>query len=259
MADLIYTDNPGGLPAEYVLAPAQAIAIQSVRALFDGAGAAASFYPCLTILSQDGKLIARVRTSSAYAIGDTGEVTWAPFLRAPQTVTPAAGATDFAQSSPAVTTSGAGLTTVTFGAWNGIATTTVFGVSAGSNPVLLAEGLYVIFVAVIGGVTAPNQDTEVDLQLNRVGAGGNAVWSGQGPIVTILGFSQLIDRINQAAPAMQVAARTQAALTALVAVTALPVGGYEFNVQIDKLIDGVSAIDTYTVRLTGLYIGPLPP
>jgi len=78
---LVFTDNPGSLPAQYVLAPGEAIAIEAVRAKIDGTSASGTFYPCLAIYSQDGKLIARVPTSTAYNAGDTGEVTWSPFLR----------------------------------------------------------------------------------------------------------------------------------------------------------------------------------
>lgn len=75
---LIYTDNPGSLSATYGVATD--ISLESVVARIDGSGAAASFQPTLALYSQDGKLMARVPTSTIYSIGDTGVVTWSPFL-----------------------------------------------------------------------------------------------------------------------------------------------------------------------------------
>jgi len=78
---LIYADNPGSLPASYQLPAGLDLVLSSVRAKINGAGASGPFLPCLSIYSQDDKLMARVPTDTEYAVGDTGEVTWAPFLR----------------------------------------------------------------------------------------------------------------------------------------------------------------------------------
>lgn len=82
---LIYADNPGSLPASYTLPPGLDLALQSIVARVDGTGASASFRPCLAVYSQDGKLMARVPAQQTFAIGDTGVVTWAPFLKAAST------------------------------------------------------------------------------------------------------------------------------------------------------------------------------
>lgn len=74
----IYTDNPGGLPSQYDTV--SDFSVQSIVARIDGSGAAGSFLPTLSIYSQDLKLIARVPSDVTYAIGDTGVVTWSPFL-----------------------------------------------------------------------------------------------------------------------------------------------------------------------------------
>ena len=78
---LIFAENPGSLAAEYQLPPGLDLVLSSVVARFDGAAAAASFIPVLEVLSQDDKLMARVRPDQEFAVGDTGVVTFAPFLR----------------------------------------------------------------------------------------------------------------------------------------------------------------------------------
>lgn len=77
----IYTDNPGGLPAQYVVPGTLELTLQSIVARFDGSGAGASFYPTLSVYTQDGRLVSRVRTDQVFAVGDTGVVTFGPFLR----------------------------------------------------------------------------------------------------------------------------------------------------------------------------------
>lgn len=76
---LIYTDNPGSLPAVYTLPPGLSLELSSVVARINGAAASAIFVPVLEILSQDDKLMARVRPDQQFAVGDTGVVTYAPF------------------------------------------------------------------------------------------------------------------------------------------------------------------------------------
>ena len=80
-SQLVYTDNPGAIPASYIVPPSLDLVVQSIVARFNGAAAAASFMPTLEVLSQDGRLIARVRPDQTFLVGDTGVVTWSPFLR----------------------------------------------------------------------------------------------------------------------------------------------------------------------------------
>lgn len=75
----IFTDNPGGLPAVFTLPSGLDLVLSSVVARIDGAGASATFVPVLEILSQDDRLVARVRPDQTFAVGDTGVVTYAPF------------------------------------------------------------------------------------------------------------------------------------------------------------------------------------
>lgn len=83
MADglqLIYTDNPGALPTSFALPAGLDFLLEAVTADIDGAAAGGTFVPCLAAYSQDGKLIARVPSSQTFNPGDSGVVTWAPFL-----------------------------------------------------------------------------------------------------------------------------------------------------------------------------------
>lgn len=81
---LVYTDNPGSLPASYTLPSGFDLEIQSVVVRVDGTSAAGQFVPCLAVYSQDGRLMARVRPERTFQVGDTGVVTFAPFLKAPR-------------------------------------------------------------------------------------------------------------------------------------------------------------------------------
>ncbi len=79
---LVYTDQPGPLPALYRVPANLELVLQSIVARFDGAAAASSFLPCLAVYSQDGRLMGRFHPGTELQIGDTGFVTYAPFLRA---------------------------------------------------------------------------------------------------------------------------------------------------------------------------------
>ena len=76
---LIFSENPGALPADYVLPPGLDLVLSSVVARFDGSSASGTFIPTLEVLSSDNRVIARVRTDTEFDVGDTGVVTFAPF------------------------------------------------------------------------------------------------------------------------------------------------------------------------------------
>lgn len=78
---LIYTDQPGTLPATYRVPASSEIVLSSVFARFDGGGAGSAFQPTLDLLSQNGNIIARVAVTQTLVAGDLARVTWAPFLR----------------------------------------------------------------------------------------------------------------------------------------------------------------------------------
>jgi hypothetical protein len=76
---LDYIDNPGSVPAELVIQPGVVLTLESVSARFNGSAAATSFKPCLSVYSQDDKLIGRYFPGSDMQAGDTGEVSYGPF------------------------------------------------------------------------------------------------------------------------------------------------------------------------------------
>lgn len=144
---LIYTDNPGDLPTQYPLT--SDIGLQSIVARIDGSGAAGNFLPCINVYSQDGKLMARVPSDVTYAPGDTGVVTWSPFLaRRSAGVTPAAGFTPDAAIAFAASTASAANNTLTAISFASVSiptgSTTFQDFSPGSTPIkLLKNGWYI--------------------------------------------------------------------------------------------------------------------
>lgn len=84
MADpkqLIFQENEVPLPDTYLLPAGLDLAINSVVAFIDGGSAAGDFRPTLAIFAQSGQLMARIPCDQTFAAGDSGVVTWAPFLR----------------------------------------------------------------------------------------------------------------------------------------------------------------------------------
>lgn len=79
-SQLIYTDNPGDVPARFVLPDTLDLVLQSVVARYNGVSAASAFKPCLSLYSQDGRLMGRFFPSKVCQAGDEAVVTFAPFL-----------------------------------------------------------------------------------------------------------------------------------------------------------------------------------
>lgn len=104
---LTFSDAGGACPYTLQLAPGQDVRIFSVLARWDGSGAAASYHPCLSLYSQDDKLVSRTRPEQTFAAGDSGVVTYAPFLHseppAAPTVVPVVAAALNTQNVPAGT------------------------------------------------------------------------------------------------------------------------------------------------------------
>lgn len=75
-----FDEGGGATPHEITLAPGQNIRVYSIRALWDGAGAGGSFLAVCTLKAQDGTVLARTRPEQQFAAGDSGDVTYAPFL-----------------------------------------------------------------------------------------------------------------------------------------------------------------------------------
>lgn len=86
---LTYDEGGGSCPHTLTLAPTQDVRPQTIAVEWDGAGASGSFLACLSLYSQSGVLIARTCPPVTFAAGDTGVVTYAPFLgREPESAPP---------------------------------------------------------------------------------------------------------------------------------------------------------------------------
>lgn len=103
---LIFSDNPGAVPATYTVPPSMDLVLQSVVVKWDGSGASGAFLPVLAVRSQDGQLVGRFHPGSQVEAGDTATVTYAPFLRAPAATLP----DEFTHFFANATLSGAGVT-----------------------------------------------------------------------------------------------------------------------------------------------------
>jgi len=90
-----FDEGGGATPHTVALAAGQNIRIYSVAVSWDGSGAGGSFHPCLALYSQDGKLLSRTRPEQVLDAGDSGVVTYAPFLSLPAEVVPTGGALAF--------------------------------------------------------------------------------------------------------------------------------------------------------------------
>jgi hypothetical protein len=94
----VTTDPGGSCPHTLTLGVAQDIEPQSVYVKFDGASASGSFYACLTLKTTDGTVISRTRPDQVFAIGDSGVVTFAPFLHSVVEVPAVAGYVPYVRS-----------------------------------------------------------------------------------------------------------------------------------------------------------------
>lgn len=86
-----FSEGGGPVPFPVLAGPAEGIRVMSVVAAWDGAGATGDFYAALSVYSQDGVLISRTRPEQVFAPGDTGVVTYAPFLHSDTEPAPVAG------------------------------------------------------------------------------------------------------------------------------------------------------------------------
>lgn len=119
MADpaIVTRDEPLPLPGGYELPGTFDLDVSAISASFDGSGAAGSFLACASVYSQSGHLIGRYFPSQVFAAGDTGEVSYGPFLEQAAGAAPAAGFTPdvaIAFGSNTVTANNNILTTINF-------------------------------------------------------------------------------------------------------------------------------------------------
>lgn len=92
--------GPFAVPYSYTLGAAERFQVESISAVWNGAGASGSFLPCASVYTQDGKLLGRYKGDITVSAGDSfTEATFAPFLKGvPKASAPAAS------SAPSVAT-----------------------------------------------------------------------------------------------------------------------------------------------------------
>lgn len=82
MAYPITRAGPFGVPFAYTLAAGERFQVESISGAWDGTGASGSFLPCVSVYSQDGKLLGRFKGDITVSAGDSfTEATFAPFLK----------------------------------------------------------------------------------------------------------------------------------------------------------------------------------
>ena len=93
MSDYSVNFNEGGGGAPFSIQLPEGVNIRpfSVYAEWEGTGASGSFHPALRIRSQDGTIVSTTRPEQVFAAGDTGDVTYAPFLHSESEVAPPTG------------------------------------------------------------------------------------------------------------------------------------------------------------------------
>lgn len=80
---LVGIDGPKSTPFDYTLSPGEGFEPTAVFAIFDGTAAGGTFLPCLTFLSQDGRILSRVFPTASVPAGDIADVTYSPFALSP--------------------------------------------------------------------------------------------------------------------------------------------------------------------------------
>lgn len=250
---LIYTDNPGAAPATFVLPAGLDLVLQSVVARWDGAAAAGTFKPCLSAYSQDGRLMGRFFPPSDLAVGDTGVVTYAPFLRA-EAPSPAAGAViSYARVSVTNMAIVAGGTVVDFAAIDSTFDQSGFvALSGGGDAQITAAGIYGFHLLTAGEVLQANVNTQLEVHVAD-DSGLSGLWSSR-PTGALEGFATFALRIDDAA-SVSVLAPAQEILVAYVALSV----GLTFPITITVTLfyteDNVGSAQTPDVFMTIVRLG----
>lgn len=78
-----------GVPVDYVVPGAQAIEPLSVRAVFDGTGAAGAFLPAVEIISPGGVVASISAMGATVAAGSSADASWFPGVKDAAAATPA--------------------------------------------------------------------------------------------------------------------------------------------------------------------------
>lgn len=143
---LVFNEQEVELPDSYQLPAGLDLALQSVVAFIDGAGASGDFVPALSIFAQSGQLMARVPVDQTFAVGDSGVVTWAPFLRKRATSTPPTpGSLDYCYMLKTTNTSVLNATPTFISGYNSSAATGGFTADTTNGILRISQtGLYLV-------------------------------------------------------------------------------------------------------------------
>jgi hypothetical protein len=253
-----FTDNPGSIPYEYVVPATVELRVQSIVARFDGGGASGEFYPCLAIYTQDNHLLARIRTDQKFAIGDSGVVTWGPFLRqaaaAAAPPPPPAGATIYwLEGTGGPITSGAGMTAIVWTDVSAFNDGTYLDYTAGGDPRVLGAGIYLWSLICQPTFQNPNVDTTMQLDWNvSSGSGGN--WSSRVP-GGLEAFASWAWRINSLGTPPDVNAEGQSSLLGIAGWATTATFPGVVRVRVDVLENNVSVARQTVARLAVVRIG----
>ena len=77
---LVASETLGNAPGDLVMPDGFDIDLRCITVTLDGSGASGSFLACCSIIAASGQLIGRFFPSRTFNVGDSGEVTYAPFL-----------------------------------------------------------------------------------------------------------------------------------------------------------------------------------
>lgn len=166
--ELIFRDNPGNLPASQDLPASVDMEFASSRVRINGAGAASSFIPVLEVLDSAGVIIAQARPDQVFAAGDTGVVTFAPFLRR-RIVTSAISVTGAAvsrdESTPQSAPSSATYDTTISWTTEVFDTANIFDAGAPTRLTAQADGIWLVNASA-GFVSNATGDRAATIMLN---------------------------------------------------------------------------------------------
>lgn len=255
---LIFTDNPGDLPASYRVPASLEIVVSSVFARFDGSGAGGDFLATLDILSQSGNLISRVAVNSqTLAAGDSARVTWAPFLRRASAATPPppSGTTIFELEGTSTFNTTGGGDVVAWSDQSVFNDGTYFDFDGSSEVEILGAGAYLFHWLMAPSVNNAGVSTSTIQQVDVV-AGSQGQWSSKYPGgLGNEGFSETLWRIVDTATALDVVGGSQGMFVAMGTWASTDTFPVTVRCTADKLEDGSSVVGQLRNRITVTRIG----
>jgi len=174
---LEYREVDASLPSTWDIPPSVDVEFASSRVRVDGTGAAAPFIVVLEALDSDNRVLAQARIDQEFAVGDTGALTYAPFLRRRAAAPAAGGVVSMARASVSAAAIAAAGTNLD---WTTLTSTFDvgghFALTGGLDFAIQDAGLYGLHFTFFGLTTANNKNTEVFLDTSVV-SGSSGLWS----------------------------------------------------------------------------------